>query len=96
LHQNAVGAPSTAANLEQDLYRTGFDAVWEIDVLAACGDKADAGIEVSVEDGDILASLLGEVAKNYIDLRGAQRACRGALPTGGAAGHAHLTRALSS
>jgi outer membrane protein, multidrug efflux system len=75
--QGAVGAPSSSAILEQNLYRTGFDADWEIDVFGGVRrgiEAADAGIQVSVEDKrDILVSLLGEVAKNYIDLRGAQR-----------------------
>ena len=76
--QGAVIAPSGGgANLDQNLYRTGFDATWEIDVFGRVRrsvEAADATIEVTVEDRrDVLVTLLGEVARNYIDLRGVQR-----------------------
>jgi NodT family efflux transporter outer membrane factor (OMF) lipoprotein len=62
---------------EQDLFTTGFDASWEIDVFGRVRrsvEAADASIEVSVEDRhDVLVTLLGDVARNYIDLRGFQR-----------------------
>jgi NodT family efflux transporter outer membrane factor (OMF) lipoprotein len=62
---------------EQDLFTTGFDASWEIDVFGRVRrsvEAADASIEVSVEDRrDTLVTLLGDVAGNYIDLRGFQR-----------------------
>jgi len=73
----AVSAPSSGGNLEQDLYKTGFDASWEIDVFGGVRrsvEAADANIEVSIEDRRAtLVTLLGDVAKNYIDLRGFQR-----------------------
>ena len=69
--------PSGGSNLDQNLYRTGFDANWEIDVFGGVRrsvEAADATIEVTIEDRrDVLVTLLGEVAKNYIDLRGFQR-----------------------
>jgi outer membrane protein TolC len=73
-----VVAPSGGgANLDQNLYRSGFDANWEIDVFGGVRrsvEAADATIEATVEDRrDVLVTLLGEVAKNYIDLRGFQR-----------------------
>jgi outer membrane protein, multidrug efflux system len=76
--QGAVVAPSGGgANLDQNLYRTGFDASWEIDVFGGVRrsvEAADATIEATVEDRrDVLVTLLGEVARNYIDLRGFQR-----------------------
>lgn len=84
---NAIGSPSqnggavavapSGATLEQNFYQTGFDASWEIDVFGRVRrsvEAADATIEATVEDRrDVLVSLLGEVAKNYIDLRGFQR-----------------------
>jgi multidrug efflux system outer membrane protein len=63
-------------NLEQSLYKTGFDASWEIDVFGGVRrsvEAADATLQASVEDRrDVLVTLLGDVAKNYIDLRGFQ------------------------
>ncbi len=62
---------------EQDLFTTGFDASWEIDVFGGVRrsvEAADASIAASVEDRrDTLVTLLGDVARNYIDLRGFQR-----------------------
>ena len=82
--QGAVVAPSGSANLDQNLYRTGFDANWEIDVFGGVRrsvEAADATIEVTVEDRrDVLVTLLGEVARNYIDLQGVS------APAGGGAG----------
>jgi NodT family efflux transporter outer membrane factor (OMF) lipoprotein len=75
--QGAVVAPSGGGNLDQNLYRTGFDANWEIDVFGGVRrsvEAADATIDATVEDRrDVLVTLLGEVAKNYIDVRGFQR-----------------------
>ena len=76
--QGAVIAPSGGGkNLDQNFYQTGFDANWEIDVFGGVRrsvEAADATIGAAVEDRrDVLVSLLGEVAKNYIDLRGVQR-----------------------
>jgi len=73
----AVAAVPSNANLEQNFYQTGFDASWEIDVFGGVRrsvEAADATLQATVEDRrDVLVSLLGEVAKNYIDLRGFQR-----------------------
>ncbi len=75
--QGAVVTPGSGNNLEQDLYRTGFDAAWEIDVFGGTRrsiEAARANVEAAVEDRrDVLVTLLGDVAKNYIDLRGRQR-----------------------
>ena len=75
--QGAAGAPPSGADLDNSLYRAGFDAGWEIDVFGGVRrgvEAADARIEASVEDRrDTLVTLLGDVAKNYIDLRGFQR-----------------------
>ena len=75
--QGAVAAPRSTNNLEQNFYRTGFDAGWEIDVFGGTRrsvEAARANVEAAIEDRrDVLVTLLGDVAKNYIDLRGGQR-----------------------
>ncbi len=75
--QGAVAAPTGERRLEQDLYRTGFDAGWEIDIFGGVRrriEAAEADVEASVEDRRaVLVTLLGDVAKSYIDLRGFQR-----------------------
>jgi NodT family efflux transporter outer membrane factor (OMF) lipoprotein len=60
-----------------DLYDAHFDASWEIDVF---GGKRRAlqeatALFASVEENrrDVLVSVLAEVARNYIDVRGFQR-----------------------
>jgi NodT family efflux transporter outer membrane factor (OMF) lipoprotein len=62
--------------LEQSLYRTGFDSSWEIDVFGGVRrsvEAADATIEASIEDRRaVLVTLLGDVASNYMDVRGFQ------------------------
>ncbi|RPI64359.1 MAG: efflux transporter outer membrane subunit, partial [Planctomycetaceae bacterium] len=62
---------------DQNLYQTGFDASWEIDVFGGLRrslESADANVGVALEDRrDVLVSLLAEVALNYIELRGYQR-----------------------
>ena len=70
-------APQGGGNLEQNLFRTGFDSSWEIDLFGATRrrvEAAQAGVDAAVEDRRaVLVTLLGDVAKNYIDLRGLQR-----------------------
>ena len=62
--------------VQADQYRAGFDAAWELDVFGGTRravEAADADIIAAVEDRrDVLVSLLGDVALNYIDLRGTQ------------------------
>jgi len=59
-----------------DQFQYGFDASWEIDLFGRVRrsvEAADADIAASVEDSrDVLVSLLGDVARTYIDFRGAQ------------------------
>lgn len=60
-----------------DLYQAGFDASWEIDVFGGVRrsiEAANADYEAAIEDRrDVFISLLAEVARNYIELRGFQR-----------------------
>ena len=62
--------------IEANQYRAGFDSVWELDVFGATSravEASDANIIAAVEDRrNVLVTLLGDVALNYIDLRGAQ------------------------
>jgi outer membrane protein, multidrug efflux system len=75
--QGAVAVPRAGAELEQNFYNSGFDAVWEIDVFGGVRrsvEAADATLDASVEDRrDTLVTLLGDVARNYIDVRGLQK-----------------------
>lgn len=69
--------PGSDLGQTRNLYQVGFDAMWELDVfggIARSVEAADAELAVSVEGRrDALVSLLAEVARNYIELRGAQR-----------------------
>jgi multidrug efflux system outer membrane protein len=60
-----------------NLWQAGFDASWEIDVFGGKRrgvEAADASYQATVADlGDVELTLLAEVARNYIELRGAQR-----------------------
>ncbi len=78
--ENAFALGSFApqgGKLDQNLFSTGFDASWEIDIFGGVRrsvEAADAAIDATVESRrDVLVTLLGDVAKNYIDLRGFQR-----------------------
>jgi NodT family efflux transporter outer membrane factor (OMF) lipoprotein len=59
-----------------DLYATGFDASWEVDVFGGKRrslEAATATWQVSVDAmNDVLVSLLAEVALNYVELRSDQ------------------------
>ena len=71
----ANGSPAIPGNSlsEFDLYQAGFDASWEIDVFGGTRravEAASANIQAAVEDRrDVLTTLLGEVARNYLELR---------------------------
>lgn len=60
-----------------DIFQLGFDVSWELDLFGGIRrsvEAADAEIEVEVENTrDVLVTLLGEVALNYLELRLAQR-----------------------
>lgn len=60
-----------------DLWRAGLDAAWEIDVFGGIRrsvEAANASYQASIEDRrDVLVTLLGEVASDYILLRGFQQ-----------------------
>ena len=58
------------------VWQTGFDASWELDIWGRVRrqvESADAQIEASeFQRRDLLVSALSELARDYIDLRGAQ------------------------
>ncbi|HXJ33977.1 MAG TPA: efflux transporter outer membrane subunit [Candidatus Eisenbacteria bacterium] len=80
---NAAGGsgPSGSAGARSfgpsNLYQANFDATWEIDVFGGTRrsvEAASADIDASIDDrGAVLLTLLGDVARNYIELRGFQR-----------------------
>jgi outer membrane protein, multidrug efflux system len=75
--QGAIAVPSGGRQLENNFYKTGFDSSWEIDVFGGTRrqiEGAQAILQASVEERrGVLVTLLGDVARNYIDLRGLQR-----------------------
>ena len=62
---------------ENDVYQAGFDASWEIDVFGGKRRVTEAARAqvAATEFGrrDVLVTLLGEVARNYVEVRGYQR-----------------------
>lgn len=71
------GSAFAIPGLEQDLYQAGFDASWEVDVFGGVRrsvQAANADYAAAVfEKRDVLVTLLAELARNYVDLRGFQR-----------------------
>jgi NodT family efflux transporter outer membrane factor (OMF) lipoprotein len=62
---------------EFNLYQTGFDASWELDVFGGTRRAVEAAnAEIAAAEygrRDGLVSLLGEVARNFVEARGFQR-----------------------
>ncbi len=63
----------TGTGKTNQLYAAGFDAGWEMDIFGGVRrsvEAAQANLQANEEDlRDVLVSLLGEVALNYIELR---------------------------
>lgn len=59
-----------------DLYSAGFDASWELDLFGGkrrAVEASQSDLEASEEDlHDVLVTLIGEVALNYVDVRSFQ------------------------
>jgi len=78
-HQPVLGSLPLPPNVpfENNIYQAGFDASWEIDVFGGKRRaKQAAGAQVSASEfgrRDVLVTLLGDVARNYVDLRGYQQ-----------------------
>ena len=75
--ENAPNVAPISAGKATDLFQIGFDAGWEIDVFGGVRravEAADADIAASEENRrDVLLTLLAEVARNYVEVRGFQR-----------------------
>jgi NodT family efflux transporter outer membrane factor (OMF) lipoprotein len=69
-------APTPQGGVQQNVYRAGFDATWEIDVFGGTRraiESSQALAAASVESRrGVLVSLLGDVATNYIQVRNLQ------------------------
>ena len=63
-----------------DVYQAGFDAAWELDLWGRVRrsiESADASLQASGEDlHDAQLSLVAEVARTYLELRGVQEQLR--------------------
>jgi multidrug efflux system outer membrane protein len=74
--ENANTSRVTAIPGGTNLFQAGFDASWEIDVFGGVRravEAATANIAVAVENRrDVLVTLLAEVARNYLEVRGSQ------------------------
>lgn len=64
----------------ENLFQAGFDATWELDLFGGTRrsiEAVQADFESAVYDRDaVLLSLLAEVSRNYIELRGLQEQSR--------------------
>ena len=71
------GTISFSSDPDRHNWSAGFDASWEIDVFGGVRrsiQASDADFAATVEDQrDVLVTLVSDVARNYIILRGAQR-----------------------
>ena len=77
-NQPIMGSMNLPSDLfENDVYQAGFDASWEIDVFGGKRRGIEAGkAEVTAAEygrRNVLVTLLGEVARNYVETRGFQR-----------------------
>jgi len=63
--------------LNNNYYQSGFDASWEVDVFGGKRRATEAaGAQVAATqfgEREVLVTLLGEVARNYVEARGYQR-----------------------
>jgi len=78
-HQPLIGQFPLPAGIPftNNVYQAGFDASWELDVFGGtrrATEAARAEVESSeFSRRDVLVSLLGEVARNYVEVRALQR-----------------------
>lgn len=75
--QRSQNAQIFLGPLKTDLYDTRFDASWELDIFGGkrrALESADAQLAAIDEDRrDMLVSVLAEVARNYVEVRGLQQ-----------------------
>jgi len=74
---SAVKTSGGTENNISNLYRTGLDSAWELDIFGGVRrsvEAADANIQTAIEDRrDVLVTLAAEVGLNYTDLRSFQQ-----------------------
>jgi len=74
---SSAGSGFGIGNQFINIFSLGFDAQWELDFFGGirrAEEAADATIDVEVENSrDVLVTLQGDVARNYIELRANQR-----------------------
>jgi len=72
-----VGGGFGVGNQFINIFQLGFDAQWELDFFGGVRrsiEAADATIDAEIENSrDVLVTLLGDVARNYVELRANQR-----------------------
>jgi outer membrane protein, multidrug efflux system len=75
--RSASGLSFRVNSLDTETYQAGFDASWEIDVFGGerrALQEANATLQSLQDDRrNVLVSLLAEVARSYVELRGTQR-----------------------
>ncbi len=78
-HQPVLGSlplPNSVP-FENNVYQAGLDASWEIDIFGGQRRSVEAAkaqlFASEFNRRDVLVTLLGEVARNYVDLRGYQQ-----------------------
>lgn len=78
VNASATGTKSRSSEhvgtgIEQEVYDTGFDAAWELDIFGGTRrsvEAAQANLEAAeVSHQDTLVSLVAEVARNYVEAR---------------------------
>lgn len=74
--KDSIFMPTTREQRELDLFTTGFDATWELDVFGRVRRANEAAradwLGTYMQRRDVLVSLEAEVARNYFELRGTQ------------------------
>ncbi len=74
---SSAGSGFGIGNQFINIFQLGFDAQWELDFFGGVRramEAADATVDSEIENSrDVLITLLGEVARNYIELRSNQR-----------------------
>jgi outer membrane protein, multidrug efflux system len=81
VRQSSNGTPGVPAGFpvtrDYELFDAGFDATWELDLFGRvrrANESARAAAQAAdAARNDVLLSVISEVARNYFELRGAQR-----------------------
>lgn len=74
---NVPGTASVFGPRSQSIFEAGFDAGWELDFFGGVKHDVEAAVAQvqAAEEArrDVLVTLLGDLARNYVELRGVQR-----------------------